>query len=298
MADLYPFAPQEIRCRRCAIDPNPNQLSLFDADVIAGHPGLVVDGVMVDRAGGSDWPEVLTSACGRDGFWRERTPAVFGRRIGVGPLLVMPDTNILIGIRERLDEMEGALVIHPHWDVHEDPVGALREVVQLWWFRDLRFLVSPLHLTDSRTGELSHERRRARENAVRELERDFLERGADRAVIADELDVIDEPCPRHVFHPDFALSIPAVNEVLESIDELDRGLVMAAYEAGCHVFLTSDKKVLRSHEWFHRHGLAVKNPSQLLRALDDSGELDSTRGGHFPVPDLSTLTRLYGGFSE
>lgn len=47
----------------------------------------------------------------------------------------------------------------------------------------------------------------------------------------------------------------------------------------------------------HR-GLAVMTPGQLLDALDDSGELDGTRGGDFLLPDLSMLARLYGGFAD
>jgi hypothetical protein len=82
----------------------------------------------------------------------------------------MPDTNILIEIRKQLSEVEGALIIRPQWGAHGDPVGALREVVQLWWFRDVRFAASSQHSVDSRRKPLTGDRRRAREDAVRELE--------------------------------------------------------------------------------------------------------------------------------
>jgi hypothetical protein len=43
--------------------------------------------------------------------------------------------------------------------------------------------------------------------------------------------------------------------------------------------------------------LAIPTPGKLLTALDEAGELDDTRGGNFLIPDLSTITRLYAGFS-
>lgn len=63
----------------------------------------------------------------------QRTPAVFGCRFGVGPLEVLPDTNILISIREHLDEViQGAgLVAGPLWSDREDQLDPLRDVVQL-----------------------------------------------------------------------------------------------------------------------------------------------------------------------
>jgi hypothetical protein len=64
------------------------------------------------------------------------------------------------------------------------------------------------------------------------------------------------------------------------------------------VFLTADKGILKCHSSLFERGLAIMNPTQLLDALDDLGELDGTRGGDFLVPDLSTLSRLYAGFSD
>jgi hypothetical protein len=81
-------------------------------------------------------------------------------------------------------------------------------------------------------------------------------------------------------------------------DERDRELVEAAYDAGCHAFLTGDKGILRCHSSLSTLGLAILTPGQLLDALDGAGELDETRGGHFVLPDLSTLSRLYAGFSD
>jgi hypothetical protein len=285
----------EVRCRRCALAPRAGQLRIFEQ----GDEGTVYDGAAILDEDGIRWPEIETSSCGRLGFWRERTPGVFGTRTGIGPLVVMPDTNILIEIRKQLSEVEGGLIIHPYWGAHDDPIGALREIVQLWWFRDLRFAVCPQHLGDSRRKPLTGDRKRAREDAVRELETDFFERGGLEAVISEEYSVEDQPCALHAI-PSLHLRAgsPAAEGWGWPKDDLDRQLVEAAYDGGCHVFLTADKRVLRCHVALSTRGLAVMSPGQLLTALDDSGELDGTRGGHFPVPDLSTLTRLYAGFSD
>jgi hypothetical protein len=236
----------ELRCRRCAIAPRTGQLRFFEK---GQEDGAVYDGAALLSDDEIGWPEIETSSCGRVGFWRERTPSVFGTRAGVGPLVVMPDTNILIEIRKQLSEVEGALIIHPHWSAHDDPIGALREIVQLWWFRDLRFAVSPQHLADSRRKPLTGDRKRAREDAVRELEADFLERGGLEAVISEEHSVEDQPCPLHAvpFSPSRTGS-SAAGAGGWPRNDLDRRLVEAAYSGGCQVFLTADKGILRCHQ--------------------------------------------------
>jgi hypothetical protein len=289
---------ERIRCHRCLLAGALGQLSFFDGDAYYSEDARVYDGaVIATEDTGSGRPAIETSYCGRVGFWREQSPAVFGCRIGIGPLLVMPDTNILIGIRDNLDEAEGGLILRPIWGDHEQPMEALRELVQLWWWRDLRFAVSPLHLTDA-PKPLTGDRLRAREDAVRELEQDFLDRGGGRAVVSDEWTVTDVPCALH--------AAPSAVRITDSggtrhrswpKGKRDRRLVEEAYGAGCHVFLTADKGVLRCHESLFEKGLAIMTPGQLMTALDEAGELEDTRQGDFPVPDLSALTRLYSGFA-
>ncbi len=293
-----PFAPDGVPCRRCVVAPMPGQLRLFERDAEGAEVGRAYDGAATVGNERGGWPPIETSHCGRVGFWRERTPFIFGNRTGIGPLVVMPDTNILIGIRDQLEEVEGALVVHPLWSDRKEPVDALRDLVQLWWWRDLRLAASPMHLSDSRK-PLTEARRRAREDAVRELARDFFERGELEAVVSDDLCVEDRPCPLHAIPPmNVGCSSSLPQDRAWPRDELDRRLVRAAYDAGCHVFLTTDKDVLKSHASLFRHGLAILSPAELLEALDESGELDSTRGGDFLLPDLSTLSRLYAGFAD
>ena len=235
--------------------------------------------------------------CGRMGFWREATPTVFGARTGVGPLLILPDTNILIDIRQEIAEIEGGtgFVVRPNWSRRETAVDALRDLMQLWWWRDLRFVVSQTHLADSRT-LLAPERARAREAAVRELERDYFERGGSEVFAPDDLPLASGLCPRHTPVSSPRPSAPAPDEWRWPPHERDRELAQDAYNAGCHVFLTTEKKILRCHEALFQRGLAVLSPIQLIQELDATGELRSTRGVDGPAPDITALGRLYGGF--
>lgn len=211
-------------------------------------------------------------------------------------MVVMPDTSILIDIRDHLAKLDEAtgLIVHPNWSRRETPLEALQDLVQLWWWRDLRFAVSPAHLAD---GPLNADRKRAREAAVRELDRDFYERGGLETIVEDGWSVEDAPCAIHSIPPVASRSeSPAAAEWKWPRDEPDRRLAEAAYDAGSHVFLTTDKGILRSHSSLFAHGMAVLSPMQLIEALDNSGELDLNRGGDFLITDLSTLSRLYAGF--
>lgn len=62
----------------------------------------------------SRWPRVETSSCRRPGFWRQRSRAIFNDRSGVGPLLLFPDTAILISLHQEMDEV-GAFTLHALW---------------------------------------------------------------------------------------------------------------------------------------------------------------------------------------
>jgi hypothetical protein len=117
--------------------------------------------------------------------------------------------------------------------------------------------------------------------------------------VAEELRVEDRPCALHSIPlTSLRSGSPVAQRWQWPREELDRKLVEAAYDAGCQVFLTADKGILKSHASLFRQGLAILSPAELLEALDESGELDGTRGGDFLLPDLSTLSRLYAGFAD
>lgn len=281
--------------------PPADQLTLFDVPTDAGSPvGEVMDdsSVLVARRQ-PDWPRVETSNCGRPGFWRRRTPAIFGARSGVGPLLLFPDTTILISLHQELEEV-GAFTLYASWSDRNEPVDALRDLVQLWWWRDVRFLVSPTHLVDARKPMTSHQKI-ARHAAVRELGQDFRDRGGHEPLIGDQHAVEDRPCSLHCIPVGTmpAGSAPPVIDPPLPRRGRDKQLVHEALSAGCHVFVTADKKILRCHKSFFGLGLAILSPAQLLEELDEVRELDDCENPwNSPAPDLSALGRFYGGFAS
>lgn len=289
-------------CARCAATSPPDQLTLFELNPDAvGSVGEVIDGssVLVDRAC-SLWPRVETSACGRPGFWRPRTPVIFGPRAGVGPLLIFPDTTILISLHQELEQTE-AFTLRAVWSDRENPLYALRDLVQLWWWRDVRFRVSSLHLIDAKK-QMTLEREAARQAAVRELRHDFYDRGGYGLFISDaEIAIEDNPCALHSIPVRSLATHETVSAAAECLPRQgkDKALVLKALEAGCDVFVTCDKKILRCHDSFLPLGLAILSPAQLLEELDASGELGECENPwSAPSPDISSLSRFYGAFAS
>src|SRR4051794_22144034 len=77
----------------CLCGGLPNQLALFAVEQTA---------IPVSWS----WPDVTTDHTGRPGFWRLRTPGVFAEPASVGPLLIFPDTNVLITMYGNLEAVE------------------------------------------------------------------------------------------------------------------------------------------------------------------------------------------------
>lgn len=281
----------------------PGQLKLFDpAEYFVRRSASYEEQTIGPSISeGGDWPSVATSTCGRYGFWRERSPSVFGGRVGIGPLLIVPDTNLLISIRKELEEIEASnagLILRAVWSDRSTPLAALSDVVQLWIWRDVRFWTCEVHLRDARK-PMSEAQRAARDAAIRELTQDFFDRGGFEAVVPDDLDVEGHPCSIHALlrpRAPKARSAPAARRW--PAGTLDRELLAAAYESGCHVFLTEDKGILKCHDSFADDGLAILTPTQLLDALDRGAELDAESRLDTPFPDISVLSRLYSGFGE
>lgn len=244
------------------------------------------------------WPPVETSWSGRIGFWHERSPAVFGTRWGAGPLVIALDTAILIPLRQGLEVIEdGALALGAQWSDRSDGLLVLRDLVQLWWWRDVRFWTSAIHLYDARK-PLDLERRLAREAAVDELGQDFFERGGFEAVHRDDQIPINEPCPLHAALRAQHLRTMVRNTMgREPTGDRDRELLVAALKDGCHVFLTEDKGILRCHDNFVERGITILRPIELIEILDAQGELNETATPfEAPFPDVAAIARLYGAF--
>jgi hypothetical protein len=234
----------------------------------------------------------VTGGGDKIGFSQSASRDVFLGREGAGPLIVCPDTNILIWIVnqiERLEEKIG-LVIAPllggNWD---DPVEAIGDLLHLWQFRDIRFFVSDHYLSD---GKLSLERRTVRERVVQELSLDFAMRGGFDAVVND---VEGEDEDRRFLSRGCQLHPPAAPRYLPASSRWphakDRPLLADALASGCHVFLTCDRGVLACALEFGRCGLAIMTPGELLERLDRDDQLDAVP--EWPI-DLDSIARLYG----
>jgi hypothetical protein len=101
--------------------------------------------------------------------------------------------------------------------------------------------------------------------------------------------------PRCPAHPNREIALPAIDSfVTARLPEaaLDRRMVETAMAEGCDVFLTSDLKILKLGTALRERGLSVHSPQSLLRALEDSGELDPV--AHDLAPDLGALSTFYG----
>jgi hypothetical protein len=275
------------------------QLPLFDSGPVAARPLLAASRFESDpEPESSDWRGVLSHPQFEYGWCR----AVFGNRGGWGPLLIMPDTNVLIDLVDAYDSVESHFGIGralPRGD-RDSPVDALRELFALWFHRDIRWVLSDLYLSDSRKKKLPAAVVASRQRVLDALSADMQDRGGlDRKIVWCEPEddrrallegwCSDDDHARAVVEP-FAIQAEAM---LPGSDGL---LVGAALRSGVHVFLTEDRGVLRKAGLLYAWGLSVLRPGQLLDALDDAGEL-GTGGiggpGFELAPDLLSLSRFY-----
>jgi hypothetical protein len=200
-------------------------------------------------------------------FEYDRVPNVFQVQRGWGPLIAAADTNILVHYWENAETIwAGSDELEPSsW---ADPAIALRDLITVWMWRDIRFYVSPLQLEDARK-KLTAERARIREAVLDGFYADFHERGG---------------------------SIPAwsPSDAAPFIgSKPDRALVEDALANGCHVFLTEDKRdVLRHREKLCGLGIVPLRPRELLHELLVAEELTFTRCASGLVPDSHSWTHL------
>ena len=273
----------------CTCGPAPGQLTLFDL----GH--YFVAGLSRPFAG-----QYSSSAYGKIGFDRDATRDVFRWRRGDGPLIACPDTDVLIWLVDEISRMEegigivNAPLLRGNWS---DPVEAVRDILHLWQFRDIRFRVSDHYLVD---GKLTEPRARIRERVQHELAIDFAMRGGfddeyddetdarsfERLAVRDEFDRLLPGCPVHLRQTPRHVGSPG-----KWPHSKDRPLLADALREECDVFLTFDKGVLACTEAFAPYGLTILSPTELLERLDRDGQLDVVP--EWPV-DLDAIARFYG----
>jgi hypothetical protein len=229
-------------------------------------------------------------------FEYDRARAVFGNRSGWGPLLILPDTNLLIHLVEAFDSVEshfGIPIPLPPGD-HNDPVAALRDLFALWFHRDLRWVVSEQYLHDA-SKPLSERRQADRRRVLDALHRDLMSRGGtQRASVEWDL-ADDERAAYEQWCADDEHSRRSATALTTRAEELlpgyDGRLAADALRQGCHVFLTEDRGILKRAGVLFGWGLTAMRPGTLLDRLDEAGEFRPDSSGL--VPDLLSLAQFY-----
>jgi hypothetical protein len=247
-----------------------------------------------DTGSAGDWRGPLS----HPQFEFGRTRAVFGNREGWGPLLVAPDTNLLIHLVEAFDSVESHFGVAgpiPAGD-RDDPVEALRELFAYWFHRDIRWVIFESYLTDSRK-PLSAERTAGRERVLAALTADLADRGgAERASISWDLDEDEQDCLQGWIDDDRtsrSAGLCAATKVGTLLTGYDGRLVAEALSTGCHVFLTEDRGILGQARTLFGWGLSVLRPGELLDLLETAGELVRGPPEDQLIPDLLSLARFY-----
>lgn len=209
-------------------------------------------------------------------------PSIFLGRSGEGPLRVVLDTNVLLDYLEYgpgFWEGKPASIEDPDYAAEVD---ALEVILKLWVIRDIQFHLPEELITDAKR-VLAAERQLQRARAVDQFA---------AALTYTEMG----PC----YDSDLALrfSLPATvrQAALAAIPEgNDRSIVDAALGLDAHVFLTRDRRVLRTAPTVKPAGLFIASPLDLLEELAACGAilcLMAPQYAYWPIPDLARLPHL------
>jgi hypothetical protein len=207
-------------------------------------------------------------------------PEIFLGRIGVGPLRLAWDTNILsdyadFGALIWADEEFEPPVTE---DKYRAEVLALYALMQLWMMRDIRIRVPQRQVDDARR-QLETERRRVRIHQIEQLRSALVCVGLDADI-------------------DHALGHLPPFPVTSGNDEWDRSLMSEALLTGCHVFLTRDRVVLHRAPEMAASWLAVMSPTQLMAALRRANETSITAVGQYLMPDSHKWGHVMSAIKE
>jgi hypothetical protein len=198
-------------------------------------------------------------------------PEIFLRRVGIGPLRVAWDTNILIDygeIGEQIWDEDRPLDPPVRDRAHRNELFSLRDLMQVWTYRDIRIHVFPFQIDDAKKA-LTGERRAFRQHQVDQ--------------IAAALTCLCQGTEG--WEPDNGDEAPTPCSLESMRSGPDRQLLESAVDAGCHVFLTRDAGVLAQADLLRQYWLAVLSPTELMRRLADAGELGVYGVGPVLLPD-------------
>lgn len=195
-----------------------------------------------------------------------RAPELFLGRSGTGPLRVAWDTNVLIdyaSLSPAVWEDDSDASSQSNHGRLSNEQSALVDLMHIWMVRDIRIHVFARQLDDFRT-ELSDDRLELRTRQVEQIQSALgcLGHGTDLERSWFPLEVGCTGTP----------------------PGMDTELIELSVNAGCHVFLTCDKGILRSRSGIGRYGVLILRPSDLLRAFGTDGWLFGA-AGPFPMPD-------------
>ena len=203
-----------------------------------------------------------------------------------GPLVVALDSSVLIDFQEHgaqliNNDLPDAIEAH-----YRDELDALGAIVDLWLIRDIRFIVTPASLNDTKRNGF----RADRVEAVEALAKCLAFQQGD-----------------WVSPPPSDLYLAPQGQELGLPDGPDRELVLEAQSVGAHVFLTRDGRVLKRASLVGPR-LSVLSPTGLLARLTSAGvwhfgggtcgEATCPYAGPWLAPDTGRHAALLAIFGE
>ena len=231
---------------------------------------------------GSDNPLAAAPA-----FQYETMPSIFLGRSGSGPLVIAWDTNVLIDyFSHGLAMLNGLALPESIEQQQAEELEGLNILVQQSVYQDIRFIVLPETLYDSKRHQISEERFLRRLRAWR----DFTK----AAYLEDGFPIVDSVNSKmdNFDHEEELLSVPVGN---------DRDLIRSALEYNVHIFLTRDQGILQASESLKPCGLLICSPLDLVVDLAAEGRLisaDAPEMAAWVVPDLQRVSHLIQALDE
>ncbi|MEU0678918.1 hypothetical protein [Streptomyces albogriseolus] len=220
-------------------------------------------------------------------------PHIFLHRVGVGPLHIAWDTNVLVDYLQYGHALWNDEDLGIEDPKHAEQVEAIGQIMDPYFcFWDIRIHLSEEILSDAKR-ELSIERRSSRERALERFARALMfagwsegdeEREGERGVEcgSDQVSLFDA-------EDHFPRSVPAHRQLIDALPNgHDRILVTQAIERGMHIFLTQDRGILKTAPLARALGLVITNPGGFLQLFEESG----ISALQFPMPDLARISKV------
>lgn len=181
-----------------------------------------------------------------------------------GPLLIALDSNIIFDL-----EGYGTAII----DGHEIPgidarlraeLDALGQILELWFLRDVRFIVVPRTRLDFHK-QPSPERLASRERTFQRIESSLTFQAEDWG--AEQLRF-----------PPGSPTTPDADDMFRRVSPLDGLMLRSAWEAGVDVFMTRDKRILSAAGRAPEAFPVLLSPTALVARLVSMGSDPLTLG--------------------